>query len=318
MMGRRGIGAGVALAFWIAGRTQGAEGMTVSSGFVTAEDGVRLHFEQVGNGPRVVLIPNGLYLMDDFASLAAGRTLAFYDLRNRGHSDSGDAARLARGIAQDVDDLDAVRRHFGAGRADLIGHSYVALIVLRYAMEHSEQVGRAVAIGAPPPDPKKSYPAQDEVLSQVMAELGALQTQRASFDQTDFCRKTWSVLRRLYVVDPRDADKIRWDRCELPKERGFMKYFIENVMPSIQAFKPTKEDFARVDAPVLVVHGRQDRSSPYGGATEWAARLKNGRLLAVANAAHAPWIEAPETLVSIRTFLDDAWPETAENVRVPD
>lgn len=91
-----------------------------------------------------------------------------------------------------------------------------------------------------------------------------------------------------------------------------MKYFIESVVPSIQAFNPTKQDFARVEASVLIVHGRQDRSSPYGGAMDWAALLKNARLLTVATAAHAPWIEAPETVASIRTFLDGAWPAGAE------
>jgi pimeloyl-ACP methyl ester carboxylesterase len=41
--------------------------------------------------------------------------------------------------------------------------------------------------------------------------------------------------------------------------------------------------------------------------------LPNARLLSVENAAHVPWIEAPELVFgAIRAFLDGAWPETAQ------
>jgi pimeloyl-ACP methyl ester carboxylesterase len=70
-----------------------------------------------------------------------------------------------------------------------------------------------------------------------------------------------------------------------------------------------------VKTPVLTIHGSKDRSAPYGGGREWALRLANARLLTVGQAAHAPWIEAPElTFGSIKTFLDGTWPEAAEKV----
>jgi pimeloyl-ACP methyl ester carboxylesterase len=67
--------------------------------------------------------------------------------------------------------------------------------------------------------------------------------------------------------------------------------------------------------PVLIIHGRHDRSAPYGGARDWALRLPNARLLTVKDAAHAPWIEASdEVLSSVEVFLGGAWPGTAEKV----
>jgi hypothetical protein len=48
----------------------------------------------------------------------------------------------------------------------------------------------------------------------------------------------------------------------------------------------------------------------HGGGREWASTLPNARLLTVENAAHAPWIEAPDLVFgSMSTFLDGAWPE---------
>ena len=51
-------------------------------------------------------------LLEDLAYLADGRTLIVYDVRNRGLSETvTDRSKLARGVEQDADDLDAVRRH---------------------------------------------------------------------------------------------------------------------------------------------------------------------------------------------------------------
>ena len=127
------------------------------SGYVTMEDGVRLFFQQVGSGPKVI-IPNGIYLFDDFRRFAHRRTLVFYDVRNRGRSDAvSDPSKLARGIHHDVDDLDAVRRHFGLTQVDLIGHSYIGLMVGWYAMKYPAHVRRIVQIGPMQPNVNKQY-----------------------------------------------------------------------------------------------------------------------------------------------------------------
>src|SRR5687768_17515581 len=46
---------------------------TMEQGYVTAADGVRLHFTRVGQGSEVVIVPNEVYMVDDFKSLAADR-----------------------------------------------------------------------------------------------------------------------------------------------------------------------------------------------------------------------------------------------------
>lgn len=138
---------------------------------------------------------------------------------------------------------------------------------------------------------------------------------RSKDDPEAACRKFWSVLRAIYVANPADAERIDWGRCELPNERNFMQYWLEYLAPSIQRLHLTAGDFAKATAPVLIVHGTRDRNAPYGGGRDWAARLPNARLLSIPDAAHAPWIEAPELVFgSIRTFLDGAWPGAAERL----
>ena len=265
-------------------------------GYLTTGDGVRLFFQRVGDGPKAVLIPNGLHLLDDFESLSDGRTLIYYDLRNRGWSDPvSDLAKLARGVHNDVDDLDAVRRHFGVNQVDVIGHSYLGLTVILYAIKYPGHVNRVVQIGPMQPYAGKQYPAHltyaDAILNEVFSKLGKLQKERESVDPVEFCNKFWDILRVIYVSNPADAGRINWGRCELANERNMMRYWNESILPSIKELN--FNDISKAQVPVLTIHGMKDRSAPYGGGREWAMMLPNARLLTIENGGHAPWVESP-------------------------
>lgn len=283
--------------------------MRSTEGFVSTDAGIRLFVHAVGHGPRIVLVPNGVYLLEDFAHLASERTLVFYDVRNRGRSDAvEDRALLAGGVDNDADDLDAVRRHFGADRVDVVGHSYQALVAILYAMRFPDRINRVIQIGPIQPNQSTIYPPdlmnKDDTFQAVIASIGDLQKDRASLDPVEFCRRFWSVLRPLYVTNPADAHRIRWDRCDLPNERDFMSMWNEHIVPSMQRLDLSREALATVKAPVLTIHGTKDRSSPYGAGRDWVERLPRAQLLTVEGAGHAPWIEEPAAVFgAIATFL---------------
>ena len=95
-----------------------------------------------------------------------------------------------------------------------------------------------------------------------------------------------------------------------------MGYWMGAIIPSMRGLDVARDAAAVVKAPVLTIHGRRDRSTPYGGARDWAMRLPNARLVTVESGGHAPWIEAPDIVFeSIETFLSGAWPKAAETVR---
>lgn len=294
--------------------------MDVRSEYVTTDDGVRLFVQRIGSGADALIIPNRVYLADAFTRLADRRLLIFCDPRNRGRSDQvTDSAKIERGIHHDVDDFDAIRRHFGIDRVSLLGHSYMGLVVVLYAMKFAAHTDRIIQIGSLGPDATRRYSGElaneDETFTSVLTRLAELQQQRPSLDGVAFCRTFWSTLRPLYVVDPADADRLGWEPCDLPNEMSFMKPFTDHILPSIHALQLTAADFARVPAPVLVVHGRKDRSAPYGGGRDWAMQLPNARLLTLDNAAHVPWIEAPTVLFeAVNTFLDGRWPDDAQKL----
>ncbi len=130
--------------------------MQITEGHLATPDGIRLFFQVAGTGPDTVLFPNGIYLLGDFQHLASGRTFIFYEVRNRGRSDAvSDVAKRKAGLHNDVADLETVRRHFGVRKIDLVGHSYIGLMVILYAMHYADHVNRVVQLSPIEPYPSK-------------------------------------------------------------------------------------------------------------------------------------------------------------------
>jgi proline iminopeptidase len=283
----------------------------MTEGYVRVDDGIDLFYRRTGSGRRVTLIPNGFYLEDLLQSAVGDRTLVLYDVRNRGRSSTiDDAARLARGVHADVDDLEAMRIHFGADRIDLVGHSYIGVLLMLYAARHPRCVGRIAALAPLGPQPARSYSPplsfDDGTLASVMARLRALEPERARSAPEDFCRTAWSILAELYVINPADAARAVWGRCDLPNERTFMTYWLRYLLPSLNALTLGGADMQSVTAPALIVHGRKDRSAPYGGGRDWAEVLPNARLVTIDEGGHAPWIEAPDRVRDeLQAFFSD-------------
>jgi proline iminopeptidase len=290
-----------------------------SEGYVTASDGVRLFFRKLGTGPQTVIIPNAVHMFHSFQCLAARRTVIFFDLRNRGASDSvSDRSKLSSGIHHDVDDLEAVRQHFGLNKVDVIGHSYLGLMVILYALKYPQHVNRVVQIGPAQPHAATQYPAHltgaDETLAAFVNNLAERRNAPPPQDAKMASRDFWELLKVLMVANPADAHKIHWTPCDYPNEWS-MSHWTENILPSILPLPFAPEDVAKLTSPVLTIHGTKDRQAPYGGGRDWALMLPNARLVTVESAAHVPWIEAPEKVFGcIETFLDGAWPEEAETL----
>jgi proline iminopeptidase len=294
--------------------------MDTTEGYITAEPGIRLFYKKTGNGRKIVIVPNGFYYFNELEYLADFCTLVCYDVRNRGLSDSvSDSSKLG-GIHQDVADLESVRSHFGFKKIHLIGHSYIGLMVGLYAIQHASNVNRVIQISPTQPDAGKEYPAyltnQDQLLKETFSKIAQYRQEPTPADPVERCKKFWSILNAIYFVDQRYATEIDWGRCELANERTFMKYFTEQITPSIQKIHLKKEDLRSVKPKFLIIHGTMDRSAPYGGGREWSLILPNARLLTVPNVAHAPWIEAPEMVFpAMKEFLAGKWPAKAEKVK---
>lgn len=298
--------------------------MSYQESYVTTEDGVRLYVQRSGDGQPALVVLNGLFLFDHFQQLAGDRTIIFVDPRSGGRSEAvTDVSRLSQGVHHTVDDVEAIRRHFDLGKIAVLGHSYMGFAAVLYALKYPAHASRVVQIGPMEPRPGVSYPSHltgaDDALHEALVQLGDLMARREFLDPRQFCRLFWSIVLPIYVVNPADTVKLKWDRCDLPNQLNFMANWMGHLLPSIVRLKLSKDTLAGAALPVLIIHGRTDRSAPYGGAREWALMLPNARLVTVEHAGHAPWIENPQLVFdSVATFLDGVWPEASHSVTALD
>ena len=289
-------------------------------GYVSTAPGVSIYFERYGSGPQTVIIPNRLFMPQMEQLARPERTLIMYDMRNRGSSRRvEDVGKLT--ILGDVDDVEAIRRHFGRDRIALVGYSYLGLMVALYASRHPDRVERFVQIGPVPRKFGTAYPddqrAGADSLSKEGKEAGeawlaARDAAKAGItDQRELCRAQRRFSSYWLVGNPANAAKLP-DNCVYENEWYWnAQRHLQASFGDIQKRDFPKEDFTKLTQPVLTIHGALDRNAPYGSGLEWAATFRNGRLITVPDGAHQVWVDDPAVLTDIDSFLAGMWPARA-------
>jgi proline iminopeptidase len=303
-------------------------GAPVREGWLTTADGVRLFHRVVGHGSRTIVYVHGGpgtgmregYDLEPLA--AAGYTLVMYDQRGSGFSTLvSDPARLT--VASHVADLEAVRRHFGLRRLDVIGLSWGAGVVAQYAERFPDRMARIVFLS--PVSPTRAH------LTERLSHLASLRgpalsggvtaTLKATLERwrnapdeeiPGLCREEWNALAGVYERGGPQARPPRGDACAYPAEVLRNRTVVRLAgIESLGAAFDLRPGLRKLRAPALVVEG-QESNVPLDATREWARSLPNGRLLLVPEAGHRTWLDQPERVTSaLQTFFRGDWPPGA-------
>jgi pimeloyl-ACP methyl ester carboxylesterase len=120
---------------------------------LVAANGLQFHVQDLGAGTPVIMV-HGL-LIGSLASwyftaapvLARDHHVRVYDLRGHGRSERAKTGYDVRTMAGDLAAIAAGV----AGKLDLVGHSWGALVAMRFALDHPDRVRRLVIVEAPLP-----------------------------------------------------------------------------------------------------------------------------------------------------------------------
>jgi len=82
--------------------------------------------------------------------LARKRRVVFYDQRGNGRSGALKPGQSCT-LADQIDDLEAVRAHLGADKIDLLGHSWGGYLVMAYAARHGDRIRHLVTVDSAAP-----------------------------------------------------------------------------------------------------------------------------------------------------------------------
>lgn len=231
-------------------------------------------------------------------ALAVRRTVLRYDPLGSGLSDRpGRAGDLQ--LDGEVATLTAVLDDAGQGRAALLGVSSGGCVAAALAAREPARVEALVLYG--------SYAEGARIASPEVREtmLGAI-------------RAHWGMGSRLLAdvflpgADARELD-------------AFARYQREAAEPEVAAEHlafvyrcDVRAELARIQAPVLVLHRREDRAIPYELGRDLAASVPHGRLLSLSGPQHLPWLgDASAVVGAVGEFLD-GHPEAAAPLRRDD
>src|SRR5262245_24186219 len=294
----------------------------LSEGFVTVEPGVRLHYRKVGSGKNVVIVPMGSWLEGPMASLAReDRTLVFYDTRGRGRSDLVRPSNVS--FANELSDLDAVRRHFGFEKVALMGWSHYGMMTTVYAIQNPGRVTRVVQItpGGPRSDPYLAEGMQ-EIRARVDGRAySAFEARQKAGDfagnPAEECRARNAVMRPAFFGDASAISKMTFDACAYATEWASNQDPWWGALFGSMVPWDYGKDARASKVPRLVIQGEKD-FIPMAASRDWAAGNPEARLVVIAGVGHHPFVEdAPAFFAAVDPFLGGSWPSVAEAVPSP-
>ncbi len=278
--------------------------------------GTRLYFDIEGAG----LVPDGPRMREKPAAfiihggpggehtgfkpamspLAEDMQLVYFDHRGQGRSDRGDPARYT--LDENVEDMEALRRHLGLGTIVSVGTSYGGMVAMAHAARYPDAVSHLVLVvtaahGGFVPRAEAFIEAHGNAEQKRVCALlwsGAFRTE-------DELRDYYAVMGPLYsrAFDPAaTADgRARTIHAAEPLNRafgpdGFLRRF------------DLRPELPNIAAPTLIVAGRHDWICPPAFSQEIAGLIPGARLEIYENSSHSVRADEPgRLLAAIRAFV---------------
>lgn len=252
--------------------------------FLTADDGVRLAYERMGEGPAVMLVhgfgssrSQNWKVTGWYSTLMeAGFSLLALDCRGHGESDKPHDPS-AYGHARMAEDVRQVMAAAGVGRALLCGYSMGGFISLRLTADHPDRVVKLALAGVGAHylhGPRIADPQSRDLLAEAleMDDPSSLTDRRA-------------VMFRAFAEQP-------------GKDRFALAACMRAMSPRLPS-----ETLAQIEQPVLVVCGDKDDIS--GEPSELAAQFRHGSAVLIPARDHMTAVGDRKARQAVAAFFQD-------------
>jgi proline iminopeptidase len=256
------------------------------------DDGRNLAWEEVGSGPLLLCHPGGPggsgRYFGGLPELAAERTVLLLDPRGTGASDRPANAR-AYDLSDYAADIEAVRRHLGLERLDVLGHSHGGFVAMAWAGAHPASVGRLVLSNTAPRFTEAIRQARTALIESYAAEpwfsdaVAALEDHQACRFADD-AELGGLLEREMPFYFPRWGEEERAMAAQLQASGlngDALRHFNDHVAPGMDH----RAALAAVTAPALVITGELDFFAE-PPAREIADALPNATLVVIPGGGH--------------------------------
>jgi len=265
-----------------------------------SSDGVRLHYEETGDGPAIVfaheLASDLRQWRGQVRALSGHFRCISYNARGYPPSDVPQADSAYEHL-KFVEDIGAIQHQLGLERSYLVGWSMGAYAALLFALQNPGRMKGLVLSGIGSGSP----PAEIEGFRTDMAALAALYLERGAEAGAD----------QIAAGPNRQPLRLRHPRRWAAWKKnlsGHSAQGMARVCRNYQGRRPSLYDFkaglAGLDVPTLLIVGEED--APCIEATQFLAdAIPGAELQLFPSAGHAPNLEDPQTFNRVvSAFVD--------------
>lgn len=230
-------------------------------------------------------------------TLAKKRRVVFYDQRGNGRSGALKPGQSCV-LADQIEDLEAVRARLGADKIDLLGHSWGGFLVMAYAARHPEHIRHLVTVDSAAPKwsdtvflfkdifPEGVERADSVTFADMLGDPAASAAGLREYFQWLF-----------YAPEKRDAFVAQVGAGVFTKavnesiEHDLARY---DLNPELRKFK----------FPTLVITGRYDINVAPSVAYKMHKAIPGSQFAVFEKSGHLPFFEQPEAFVRrVEAFL---------------
>ncbi len=264
-----------------------------------------LFCKTMGQGDPIIVLHGGPglsyeYLMPQMGKLAENHLVIFYDQRGSGRSQGGDDTTDIN-IDMFVEDLDAVRKHFGFKKVSILGHSWGGFLAMQYAIAHSESVDKLILLNSMPATSEDLMLFLQEWsmrMEPFMEDLAKIKTsgEFIAGDPSTIEKYLKTIFRTYFAVD-RKVDDLNL-QISLQSSKNWIKTSdIFGGTLFAQPFDLT-ETLKKLPCKTLIVHGDQD-PIPVVTAKHLHDNIPHSLFVVIQDCGHFPYVEQPQKLFPI-------------------
>jgi proline iminopeptidase len=188
-----------------------------------------------------------------------------------------------------LEDIEAVRRHVGAERWTVIGHSAGGILAMKYAAAYPSRIDKLILLDSVPVAFEYLAAFQDNILDRMSPDqrerLASLEKMDSAASREEIAKLQISGLFFDRKIGAQHAEEFS---REWHADVGHL------LGPEITApgydLRPSLKDF---DRPVFLLYGRQDPMDPWM-ASQTSAVFGHATLHFIDRAGHFPWFDQPE------------------------